>query len=299
MSLQLLFGLLLSLGIGLSLGLIGAGGSIVTVPVLIYVLGVDPHEAVAMSLAVVGATSLVGAVSHARKGAVRGGAAALFAGSGVLSAWFGSRLTYLVPGDLLLVLFALLMLVVAARMLLGGQPDETAHARSSWRMVAAGLGVGLLTGFLGVGGGFLIVPALVLFAGLTMREAVGTSLVVIAINCAAGLAGHWSYGFDLRLTVLVAALAAAGVLLGTAFSHRVPAPRLRRLFAVFVLAVAVFLLVRNQGAIRHLVTAALLATPGLPSLVDDQGDHAEGGDRVGPPPAEGGVEANAAQGDDR
>lgn len=295
---QLLLGMVFSLGIGMSLGLIGAGGSIVTVPVLIYVLGVDPHQAVAMSLAVVGVTSLVGAVSHAHRGAVRGGAGALFAGSGVLSAYFGSRLTHLVPGDLLLVFFALLMLVVASRMLLGHHETEAARTWSSWRIVAAGLAVGLLTGFLGVGGGFLIVPALVLFAGLAMREAVGTSLVVIAINCAAGLAGHWQYGFDLRLTLIVAGLAAAGVLLGSAFSQRVSGRHLQRAFAVFVLAVAVFLLVKNQGAVRRLVTTAFLAAPGLPSLVDDQGDHRQGGDRVGPPPAEGRVEADAAQGDD-
>lgn len=299
MSPQLILGMVLSLGIGMSLGLIGAGGSIVTVPVLIYVLGVDPHQAVAMSLAVVGVTSLVGAVSHARRGAVRSGAGALFAGSGVLSAYFGSRLTHLVPGDVLLVFFAVLMLVVASRMLLGNHETEAARTWSSWRIVAAGLAVGLLTGFLGVGGGFLIVPALVLFAGLSMREAVGTSLVVIAINCAAGLAGHWRYGFDLRLTLIVAGLAAAGVLLGSAFSQRVSGRHLQRAFAVFVLAVAVFLLVKNQGAVRRLMTTAVLSAPSLTALVEDQRDHRQGGDRVGPPPAESRVETDAAEGDDR
>lgn len=250
MSLAFFLGMVLSLAIGASLGLIGAGGSIVTVPVLIYVLGVDPHRAIAMSLAVVGATSLVGAVSHSRKGAVRGRAAALFAAPGIVAAWLGSRLTYLVPGEILLLLFAGLMLVVAVRMLRGGQdPAATPHPSSVFGILAAGTAVGFLTGFLGVGGGFLIVPALVLTAGLTMREAIGTSLVVIAVNCAAGLAGHWRHGFDLRLTLLVAALAAAGVLLGSVLSHRVSGPALRRAFAVSVLAVAVFLLVKNFGAL--------------------------------------------------
>ncbi len=248
MSPQFLFGMVLSMGIGVSLGLIGGGGSIVTVPVLIYVLGVAPHEAVAMSLAVVGTTSLIGAASHARRGAVRGHVAVLFAGPGILAAFLGSRLTYLVPGGLLLVCFAVLMLVVALRMLAGGQNSEP----RSWslpKIVVTGVVVGFLTGFLGVGGGFLIVPALVLFAGLRMHEAIGTSLVVIAINCVAGLAGHWEHGFDVRLAAVVSVLAGAGVLLGSFFGERVSSRSLRRIFASFVFVVAVFLLVKNYASL--------------------------------------------------
>jgi uncharacterized membrane protein YfcA len=248
---HLLIGLVLSAGIGLSLGLIGGGGSIITVPVLVYALGVDAHQAIAMSLAVVGATSLVAASMHSRKGSVDLATGSLFGGSGVLGAFFGSRLTYLLPPALLLICFAGLMLVVASLMLAQRRGGTAApRARSTWKAVAAGLVVGVLTGFLGVGGGFLIVPALVLFGGLGMKEAVGTSLVVIAINCAAGLAGHLAHGgFDPWLAAAVTALAATGALAGTALSHRMSPEGLKTGFALFVIAVAVFLVVKNYSVL--------------------------------------------------
>lgn len=250
MTLQLALGLALCLGIGLSLGLIGGGGSIITVPVLVYALEVEPREAVAMSLAVVGATSLIGSVLHYRRGTVRIPAAATFAGAGIVSSFFGARLTYMISPEMLLLIFAALMLGVGLRMLMAGRtPGDARPARPS-RVIVAGLTVGLLTGFLGVGGGFLVVPALVLFAGLSLREAVGTSLLVIAINAAAGLAGHLAHGgFHLRLALLVTALAASGTLLGTHVSHRISPVALRRAFSIFVVTVAVFLAVANRGAL--------------------------------------------------
>jgi len=247
---QFLIGLILSAGIGVSLGLIGGGGSIITVPVLVYALGVDTHQAIAMSLAVVGVTSLIGASMHFRKGAVDMGTGTLFGGSGVLGAFFGSKLTYLLPPEVLLLCFAGLMLVIASLMLLKRRGDPAPHARSTWRAVTAGLVVGVLTGFLGVGGGFLIVPALVLFGGLGMKDAVGTSLVVIALNCAAGLAGHLAHGgFDPQIATLVTALAAGGALAGTALSHRASPERLNTGFALFVIAVAVFLVAKNVSVL--------------------------------------------------
>ncbi len=251
MTLQLALGLALCLGIGLSLGLIGGGGSIVTVPVLVYVLRVEPREAVAMSLAVVGAASLIGAALHHRRGAVRVQAAALFAGAGVVSSFLGARLTYRVSPEALLLSFALLMLAVGLRMASTGRlPEGERRPARPVKVVLAGLAVGLLTGFLGVGGGFLVVPALVLFAGLDMREAVGTSLLVISINAAAGLAGHLAHGgFHLRLALLVTALAVAGTLWGTRLSHRVSPAALRRAFSVFVVAVAVLLMIANRSAL--------------------------------------------------
>jgi hypothetical protein len=249
---QLVLGLILSAGIGLSLGLIGGGGSIITVPVLVYVLGVEPHRAIGMSLAVVGGTALVGSLLHHRRGSVAWRAGVLFAASGIASAYLGSKLTRLVSPSALLLLFAGLMLVVATVMLTRGDPVDGAppHARSVPRSILAGLAVGFLTGFLGVGGGFLIVPALVLFGGLTMKEAIGTSLFVISVNCAAGLLGHLSAGdMDWKLTLMVAALAVAGALGGTALSHRFHPRHLRRLFAWFVVAVALFLVFRNYNAL--------------------------------------------------
>ena len=249
---QLVLGLILSAGIGLSLGLIGGGGSIITVPVLVYVLGVPAHRAIGMSLAVVGSTALVGALLHHRQGAVAWRTGSVFAASGIASAFLGSKLTRLVSAPVLLLLFGGLMLVVATVMLMRKQPtdDEPLHTPSLPREILAGLAVGFLTGFLGVGGGFLIVPALVLFGGLAMKEAIGTSLFVISINCASGLLGHLSDGgADWRLTLIVAALAVAGALVGTALSHRFHPSHLRRIFAWFVVAVALFLIARNYNAL--------------------------------------------------
>jgi hypothetical protein len=249
---SLAIGLVLSAAIGVSLGLIGGGGSIITLPVLVYALGVPVHRAVGMSLAVVGSTALVGALLHHRRGAVAWRIGALFAAGGIASAYLGSKLTPLVSSPVLLLLFAGLMLVVAVIMLTRREPrpDAVPQAASPPRAVLAGLGVGFLTGFLGVGGGFLIVPALVLFGGLSMKRAIGTSLFVIAVNCASGLLGHLSTGpADVRLTLLVTLLAVAGALAGTALSHRVDAAGLRRIFAWFVVAVALFLIVRNYNAV--------------------------------------------------
>lgn len=249
MTLQLALGLVLCLGIGLSLGLLGGGGSIVTVPVLVYVLEVEPRQAVAMSLAVVGVTSLFGAALHHRRGAVRGRAALLFAGAGVVSSFLGARLTYRVSPEVLLLAFAALMLVVGLRMAFDRKPRGEGRPARPWKLVLAGLAVGLLTGFLGVGGGFLVVPALVLFAGLDMREAVGTSLLVISINSAAGLAGHLSHGaFPLGLALAVATLAALGSWLGTRVADHTSPVQLRRAFSVFVVLVALFLVAANRSA---------------------------------------------------
>ncbi len=249
---QLALGLILSAGIGLSLGLIGGGGSIITVPVLVYVLGVPAHRAIGMSLAVVGSTALVGTLLHHRRGAVAWRTASVFSVSGIASAYLGSKLTRLVAAPMLLLLFGLLMLVVATVMLTRKPPADDAppHVPSLPREILAGLAVGFLTGFLGVGGGFLIVPALVLFGGLAMKDAIGTSLFVIAVNCAAGILGHLSEGdADWRLTLMVAGLAVTGALAGTALSHRFHPRHLRRIFAWFVVAVALFLIARNYNAL--------------------------------------------------
>jgi uncharacterized protein len=249
---QLALGLLLSAGIGLSLGLIGGGGSIITVPMLVYVLGVPPHRAIGMSLAVVGSTALIGALLHHRRGSVSWRTGTVFATSGIGSAYLGSKLTRAVSPPVLMLLFGALMLGVATLMLTRKEraAHATPHAANLPREVLSGLGVGFLTGFLGVGGGFVIVPALVVFGGLGMKSAIGTSLFVIAVNCGAGLTGHLIAGdVDWRLTGLVSILAAAGALFGTTLSHRFAPARLRRVFAWFVVAVALFLIYRNYNAL--------------------------------------------------
>ena len=232
----------------MSLGLIGGGGSILTVPILVYFLGVDVREAVGMSLAVVGATSLFGAFLHYRKGNLEMRSGLTFGTAGIFGAFLGSPLTHLVTPKVLLLIFSVLMIVVAVSMFWRRKhaADETRREANIYKAVAAGFAVGILTGFLGVGGGFLIVPALVFFGGLRMKQAVGTSLLVIALNCAAGLVGHLSYGvFDLSLTFWVTALAIVGAVAGTILSHRFSAAALQKSFAFLVLGVAVFLLIKN------------------------------------------------------
>jgi len=250
MDLHTVVALILSGAIGISLGLLGGGGSILAVPVLVYVAGIEAKESVAMSLAIVGSTSLFGSLLHGRKGKLDLKVAAIFGGAGITGAYAGARLTHLVANRTLLLLFAALMLVVAVAMLLRKGKHDASAARTQQRSLAltllVGLGVGFLTGFLGVGGGFLVVPALVLFAGLPMRFAVGTSLLVIAINSAAGFVGHLGEG-ELRLskTIAFTVAAVAGTFVGEHFTRRVPAERLRRMFACFVILVAVFLVAEN------------------------------------------------------
>ena len=241
-------GLVLSAAIGISLGLIGGGGSILTVPILVYFLGVDPHAAVGMSLAVVGSTSLFGSYLHFRRGNVDVPSGLLFGGAGTVGALLGSPVTRLFSPTALLLIFGLLMFVVAISMLWRKQheADETVHKPHLALAVAAGLGVGFLTGFLGVGGGFLVVPALVLLAGLTMKKAVGTSLFVIFLNCVAGLIGHAGQNdFDRTLTVVVTVVAVGGAIAGTILSHRIAAHNLQRMFAFLVLGVGAFLVAKN------------------------------------------------------
>lgn len=233
--------------IGLSLGLTGAGGSIITLPVLVYLAGVPPKEAVALSLFIVGAAALVGALQRLRGSGIHLKAALMFALSGMLGAIGGARLTPLVSGRFLMIIFAALMLVVAANMLLGkkGELSPTAECRTL-RCLLAGLAVGVLTGFIGVGGGFLLIPALVKFAKLPHRQAIGTSLAVIAFNSAAGFIGHFGETpTRWPLAILFAVIAAGGVLAGSALAKRLPVARLRQGFAVMVIVTGAFVLWQN------------------------------------------------------
>jgi uncharacterized protein len=239
---MLAFALALALLIGLSLGLLGSGGSIITLPVLVYVAGIPAHEAVGMSLVVVGGTSTVGSLLNARRGSFDWKAGAFFAVSGMVGAFVGAKFTHLVSALVLLLLFGALMLVVGARMLLKNETDTPPQQCRLWRCLGAGVAVGILTGFLGVGGGFLILPALVLFAGLEMKRAIGTSLAVIAVNCLGGLIGQLRYvNLNWSLTLAFLAAAVVGMFAGTALTSRLAASTLRRGFAWCVLLLGVIL----------------------------------------------------------
>jgi len=222
--------------VGLSLGALGSGGSIITIPILVYVAGIAADTAVGMSLVIVGTTSLLGAALHFRKGNVAVKPAILFAATGIIGSFLGSSGTHLVSKRALMLLFAGTMLVVARVMWKGAvglQPGDTVQTP---RCLLAGFGVGLLTGFLGIGGGFLIVPALVLFAGLSARVAAGTSLAIIALNSGSGLLGQLRFvGIDWSLLTGFLLFAIAGMLIGSSLSSRLAEGMLRRIFATTIL----------------------------------------------------------------
>jgi hypothetical protein len=238
--------LILAFPVGLSLGLLGGGGSILTVPVLVYAAGLEPKLAIPASLVSVGATSVVAALAHARRRAVAWGAALAFGGAGLVGAFLGARVGRTFSGRTLLVLFSLLMVAAGVLMLRVRRAGGPAHEPRPVLVAPLGAGVGFLTGLLGVGGGFLIVPALVLAAGLAMPLAVGTSLVVIAINSASGFVGHLGdHSVPFGYTAAFTGVCILGALAGERLGRDVPAARLRRWFGAFVIAVGIALLVKN------------------------------------------------------
>ena len=248
---------ILAFAVGISLGLLGGGGSVLSVPLLVYVAGWEPHQAATGSLFIVGITSAVTLAPHARAGRVRWRTGLIFGLAGMVGAYLGGRLAGLVPGAVLLIAFAVLMVAASSGMIRGRRDDG--RGREELRLLPAlalGATVGTATGFVGAGGGFVIVPALVLVAGLPMQAAVGTSLLVISMQSAAGLAGHLT-GVHLPwpLTLTVTASAVLGSLVGGRLTGRVPAAVLRRGFGILVLAVAALVLAEQLP--RATLTAAL------------------------------------------
>lgn len=250
---MLAVGLVLAALIGVSLGLLGGGGSILTVPVLVYVLGYAAKPAIVMSLPVVGVTSLVSAIVHWRRGDLQLRMALFFGALAMLGAFAGATLAPLLSGSVQLALLAVVMLAAAGAMLRTG-PVSDGPIRRAPRlalMVPVALGVGVLTGVVGIGGGFLVVPALVLFAGVPMREAVGTSLLVIAMNSASAFVGAFGTApLDWRLLILFTGIAVFGALVGTGFAARVPQATLKRAFAVLLFVMGGFVLYQNRSAFR-------------------------------------------------
>jgi uncharacterized membrane protein YfcA len=261
-------GLLLSVAIGVSLGFFGGGGSILTVPLLVYVFGLPPKQAIASSLLVVAVASAFAALQHGRAGNLRPRVALVFGAAGMAGAYVGARVAAaLVAGGVLLLLFAALMGLTALAMWRGRAASPVTPARvSPGRLVLQGLVVGSFTGLVGAGGGFLIVPALVLWAGLPMPAAVGTSLLVIVLNCLAGFAGYVAHvPIDPVLVAAVSACAIAGSFAGAKLTRLVHPSSLRRAFAGFVLLMAAWILVREANLVLETGAAALPRT--LPQLL--------------------------------
>ena len=240
--------------IGAALGLLGGGGSVLTVPIFVYVLGFHPKEAIAMSLAVVAATSAFGTVGYWRADHVNVRIAIVFGGVAMLGTLVGVRLARVLPGTTQMVLFGAVMLAAAAFMLRARPPCEESRGdgvarpvASAVKVVPAGLLVGALTCIVGVGGGFLIVPALVLMR-MPLREAVGTSLLVITGTCVVGVLGYLGHvSLDWAAVALVAAGTLPGIAMGTYLHQFVPQPVLRRGFAVFLVVMAAFILIQSLG----------------------------------------------------
>lgn len=243
-------GLALAALVGISLGLLGGGGSILTVPILTYVIGLDPREAIAASLFIVGVTSAVGTVTHARGGRVRWRVGVIFGAASMAGAFLGGFAGGHVPGPVLMILFAIMMVWAATAMLRGRKKPASARRSSGplplVRIIADGLAVGVATGLVGAGGGFLVVPALNLLGGLPMAVAVGTSLLVIAMKSVAGLGGYLlSVQFNGPLVAAFTAIAVAGSFAGSALAGKVPERSLRRGFGYFVLAMGAIVLVQE------------------------------------------------------
>ncbi len=241
-----------AIAIGISLGLLGSGGSILTVPVLVYLIGQDEKVAIAGSLFIVGSIALVGSLQFLSAKLIQWRSVLVFGLPGMAGTWFGAYLAAWVPGVTQLALFAVVMLIASWLML---RPLDLEHAskapRATWKIAVDGLVVGIITGLVGVGGGFLIVPALVLLGGLTMRQAVATSLVVIALKSFSGFIKYLdvleqqSLSLDWSILLLVTGLGIAGSFAGSHFAKKVPQEKLKRGFGYFLILMGAYILVRS------------------------------------------------------
>ena len=257
-------GYIASLIIGISLGLIGGGGSILTVPVMVYLFSIQPLLATSYSLFVVGTTSLVGAANNYKRGFVNVNTALLFGVSSVITVFFTRK--FIIPAIagftvninglivteamFTMVLFALQMIVAAVSMI-KTKRQSVVEMRGSKRinfssLLLYGIAIGFITGLLGAGGGFLLIPTLVIVVGLPMKEAVGTSLLIIALNSLIGFAGDLGhFAIDWRLLLTVTAIAIAGIFIGGAIAKKIPAEKLKKGFGWFVLVMGIYIILKE------------------------------------------------------
>ncbi len=250
--------------IGISLGLIGGGGSILTVPVLVYLFGISPILSTSYSLFIVGSTSLVGAVSNFRHGLVNVKTALLFGLSSITTAFLTRKFFIpIIPKEivtidgfivtenmLMMVLFALLMVAAAVAMISNGRtlvaPVEAKSKLKVGRLLLYGVAIGVATGLLGAGGGFLLIPTLVIIVGLPMKEAVGTSLFIIALNSLIGFTGDLGhFKLDWLFLLSITAIAIAGIFIGGLINKKVEGAKLKKGFGYFVLIMGVYIIMKE------------------------------------------------------
>lgn len=258
--LTIIVGHVLAVCIGLSLGLIGGGGSILAVPILVYVMGIGSKTAIAMSLIIVCIISIIGVIPHWRQGNVNWTTAMAFIPAAMIGAYLGARLTALplITDTVQLVGFGLVMAIASMLMIRRGRKKNTSRVNNSYKsnilpewfnwlaISGEGLGVGILTGFVGVGGGFIIVPALTIVQGIPIKQAIGTSLVIIAANSVAGFLGYVNQvAIDWQLVTSFTLAAAGGTIVGAYLNRYVNAKQLQIGFGYFILAVAIFILIQQ------------------------------------------------------
>lgn len=250
--------------IGISLGLIGGGGSIMTVPVLVYFFGTTPLLATSYSLFIVGSTSLVGAINNYRKGFVSIKTALLFGTSSIITVFLTRKFIIpLIPKQILvvgnfkltsniltMVLFAILMVFAASAMISNGSQRNKIEPGSKklnvLKLLGYGVGIGLATGMLGAGGGFLLIPTLVLLVGLPMKEAVGTSLLIIALNSLIGFTGDIGhFNIDWLLLLRITAIAIVGIFIGSYIGKSIDGSKLKKGFGWFVLVMGIYIIVKE------------------------------------------------------
>jgi uncharacterized membrane protein YfcA len=267
---SLIFGAIASLLIGLSLGLIGGGGSILTVPVLVYLFSVDPLQATAYSLFIVGATSAIGAYPKYKQGQVNLKTALIFGAPSILTVYATRKwILPAIPTELgqwgnfiltksvlLMLLFALLMVAASFSMIRTQKSLGTVEAKpQSFNyplILVEGAVVGLLTGLVGAGGGFLIIPALVILTGLPMKQAVGTSLLIIAAKSLIGFTGDLTeQKIDWVLLGFVTAMAVGGIIVGNQLSKKIDGNKLKKGFGWFVLVMGIYILVKEGWGAGH------------------------------------------------
>ncbi len=245
------FGIILGFGVGVVLGLLGGGGSILAVPIFLYVFRVDPKPAIAMSLAVVGMSAFVGFLGHWRMGTVNFKVGLPFGVVAMVSAFFTARVSDRVPEVVQLSLFGVFAFTAAIIMLFDSfrtpiaAPAPARESRFTAVLALEALGVGALTALIGAGGGFVIVPALVYLAGVPIRAAVGSSLLIITLNATSGFAGYIGQEYiDWTLVLSFTGVAAVGALLGSRLNRRVPQVRIKQGFALLILVLGGYLVLR-------------------------------------------------------
>ena len=254
-------GYIASLFIGVSLGLIGGGGSILTVPVLVYLFAISPPIAISYSLFIVGFTSLVGAYNNYRKGLVNFKTVLLFGSSSITTVFIARK--FIIPllpnvffkigafdithALFVMIIFAILMVAASISMIRSRKNIAKEQLKEKpWMLLMYGMLIGLVTGFLGAGGGFLLIPALVILMKLPMKEAIGTSLLIIALNSLIGFLGDIGHhNIDWKFITVVSAIAIAGIFIGGYFNQKVNSVKLKKGFGWFVLVMGIYIIVKE------------------------------------------------------